>query len=70
MDDTTIIQLRNWNTSNTASWKSSSQNGQVKGRYSSWSGDGNLSSMETTASTNLVNNLPPYLTVYMWKRTA
>ena len=68
--DSTIIQLKNWNTSNTASWKSASQNGNVQGRYSSWSGEGSISSMETTATTNLVNNLPPYLVVYIRKRTA
>ena len=68
--DSTAIQLKTWNSSNTQSWSTGTQKGNVQGRYSSWSGEGSISSLEHSANTNLVNNLPPYLVVYMWKRTA
>ena len=68
--DSTALQLKTWSSSNTQSWSTATQKGNVQGRYSSWSGEGSISSMEHSANTKLVDNLPPYLTVYMWKRTA
>ena len=68
--DADSIQLSNYNTSNTQSWKSGSQNGNAQGRHASWSGEGSLSRFDVTANTKLTDSLPPYIAVNVWQRTA
>ena len=68
--DSDSIQLANYSTTNSQSWKSGSQNGNAQGRHASWSGEGSLSRYDVTAETKLTDSLPPYLAVNIWKRTA
>lgn len=68
--DSSSIQLANYSTTNSQSWKSGSQNGNAQGRHASWSGEGSLSRFDVTAETKLTDSLPPYLAVNMWRRTA
>lgn len=63
----------NYSSDNTVSVASQQQEGShsavVNGSTTTASSSKNSTHYRTTGSTSTTNNMPPYLTVYMWKRT-